>query len=336
MTPEILTTQHRWLITGVAGFIGSNLLEYLLQHNQIVVGVDSFLTGFQENLNEALLSCTPAQQANFTFYEGDVRDASTCAKVMQGIDIVLHQAAMASVPRSLETPELTHDHNVNGMMNLLMAAKEAGVKAFIYASSSSVYGDSPTLPKKEEHQGNLLSPYAASKHVMEVYADVFARCYDLHTIGIRYFNVFGPRQNKKGPYAAVIPIWTSALLQNEPIHINGDGSTSRDFTYISNVVHMNILAAQHALTTPGHTVYNAGAHQRTTLLELFERISQALGDSRTSEVHFRDFRVGDIRHSCADISRAQTELGYRPLCSVEEGIIHTVKWFKEKMQQCAA
>ncbi len=328
-----LTTQHRWLITGVAGFIGSHLLEYLLKNGQTVVGIDNFLTGFQHNIDDVLAGCTPEQRSHFTFYPGDVRDADLCAKAMDGIDIVLHQAAMASVPHSLETPELTHEHNVNGMMNLLLAAKEAKVKAFVYASSSSVYGDSPTLPKVESHQGNLLSPYAASKHMKEVYADVFARCYGLHSVGIRYFNVFGPRQNKDGPYAAVIPAWISALLNNEPVYINGDGSTSRDFTYITNVVEMNILAAQHALATPGHTVYNAGAKQRTTLLELFDMISQTMTVSPSSEVIFRDFREGDIQHSYADTTLAHTTLGYSPACSVEEGIHQTVAWFEKKSRK---
>lgn len=329
----LFTTQHRWLITGVAGFIGSNLLEHLLKNNQIVVGLDNFLTGFQTNIEEALAQCTAEQRLNFTFLEGDVRDFPTCALAMKDIDIVLHQAALASVPRSLEMPELTHDHNVNGMINLLLAGKDARIKAFVYASSSSVYGDSPTLPKREGHQGNLLSPYAASKHIMEVYADVFSRCYGLNCVGIRYFNVFGPRQNKEGPYAAVIPLWTSALLQNQPVHINGDGSTSRDFTYITNVVNINMLAAKKALSTHGHKVYNAGATQRITLLELYTLISQALSVPSSSELIFRDFREGDIKHSCADISLAQEELGYTPPASVEEGIKLTVEWFEKKRRE---
>ncbi len=328
-----LNTQHTWLITGVAGFIGSNLLEYLIKHNQKVVGLDNFSNGFQENLDEVLSSCTPAQRDHFRFQEGDIRDLDTCKAIMDGVDIVLHQAALGSIPRSLEYPELTHDCNVNGMLNLLLAAKEHKVKAFVYASSSSVYGDSPILPKKEEHTGALLSPYAASKYIDEIYADVFARCFNLNLIGLRYFNVFGPRQNKNGPYAAVIPTWIDNILENKEIFVNGDGTTSRDFTYVANVVNMNILAAKKALSTPGHRVYNSGAEQQTTLLKLYDLISTAVTKNKTTAVKFRDFRPGDIKHSCADISLARAELNYAPICLIEEGIQLTVAWFEQKFSR---
>jgi UDP-N-acetylglucosamine/UDP-N-acetylgalactosamine 4-epimerase len=330
---EEFGVNYKWLITGVAGFIGSNILEYLLQHDQKVIGIDNFSTGAKENLAGVLNNCSEKQIKNFSFCDGDIRDFNKCSEVMAGVDIVLHQAALGSVPRSILQPELTHESNVDGMFNILHAAKNHQVKAVIYASSSSVYGDSEVLPKVENIIGKVLSPYAATKYINEVYADVFARCYGMNIIGLRYFNVFGPRQNKDGPYAAVIPIWIANMLNNEEIYINGDGSTSRDFTYISNVVLANIMAAKKALNNIGeHKVYNIAAEKRTSLRELYDLIINAIcfpAKNKQLQPKFRDFRDGDIKHSFANIDLARRELGYDPICSVSDGIKLTVEWFKK-------
>jgi UDP-N-acetylglucosamine 4-epimerase len=320
----------KWLVTGVAGFIGSHLLERLLSMGHTVVGVDNFITGQQKNI-DAVLAAYPQYAANFQQVSADLRDRAQCLELMREVEIVLHQAAVASVPRSLAHPDITHEHNVDVMFNLLFAAKQCGVKKFVYASSSSVYGDSPLLPKQEEHVGALLSPYAASKRIMETYADVFARVYNMHIVGLRYFNVFGPRQNPHGAYASVIPRWIAAMLAGQPVYINGDGTTSRDFTYVDNVVHINLLAATVEQQPAWHRVYNVGAKQQTTLLQLYKYLAKAL--DYTAEPVWQAFRSGDVQHSLADISRAQQELGFAPLVALPEGLQRTVAWFKEQQAQ---
>jgi UDP-N-acetylglucosamine 4-epimerase len=325
----MFSTQKKWLITGVAGFIGSHLLKRLLEENQYVVGVDNFSTGFQHNIDEVLAECTELQRKNFEFYQGDILDYPLCLKITEGISIVLHQAALGSVPRSIVDPMATHNVNVNGTLNLLEAARKNNVGIFIYASSSSVYGDSPLLPKQEDTVGNLLSPYALSKYTNELYADIYHRCYNMKTLGLRYFNVFGPRQNTTGPYSAVIPTWIMALMKGEPLYINGDGSTSRDFTFIDNIVQLNMKAVEGIERLDSHQVYNGGARGQTSLKDLLTLIKEEFKDS-PSIVHHQDFRMGDVRHSFADISKAKKDLNYLPSHSIKEGIALTVKWFKNR------
>lgn len=325
--------QKKLLVTGAAGFIGSHLVEFLLKNNQHVVGLDNFSTGFQENLDEVLLKTPVENHKNFTFFKGDIQNLEDCLKATKDVDVILHQAALGSVPKSIEFPEDTHGSNVNGMFNILNAARINGVKSFVYASSSSVYGDEPNLPKVEDKLGNLLSPYAASKLIDEIYADVFARCYDMNIIGIRYFNVFGPRQSIDGPYAAVIPTWTYKLIRGEQTYINGDGSTSRDFTYIDNVVDINMKAAFKVMSKEmGHEVINAGALSQTNLKELHDLIVRTLDVNPKSQVEFKDFREGDILHSFADISKAKQLLDYTPLISIEDGVRLTVEWFSKRFK----
>lgn len=264
-----------WLITGVAGFIGSNLLEALLKLNQKVIGLDNFATGHQANLDEVKESVSTEQWSAFTFVEGDIRDPETCVEVVKGVDNVLHQAALGSVPRSIKDPITTNNTNISGFINMLVAAKDANVKSFTYAASSSTYGDHPALPKIEENIGNPLSPYAVTKYVNELYAQVFARTYGFKSIGLRYFNVFGKRQDPNGAYAAVIPKWTAAMINDEPLFINGDGETSRDFCFIENVVQMNILAAQSDVSARDQ-VYNVAVGDRTTLNQLFDALKNTL------------------------------------------------------------
>lgn len=325
--------QKKWLVTGVAGFIGSHLAEFLLKNNQIVVGLDNFSTGFQENLDDLLKQIDQSLHKNFTFIKGDIQNLDDCLKASAGVDVILHQAALGSVPKSIELPEDTHGSNVSGMFNILNAARVNCVKSFVYASSSSVYGDEPNLPKVEDKLGNLLSPYAASKLIDEIYASVFAHCYDMNIIGIRYFNVFGPRQSIDGPYAAVIPTWTHKLIKGEQTYINGDGSTSRDFTYIDNVVDINIKAAFKVMSENiGHVVINAGALSQTNLKELHEMIVKSLGVEPKHKLEFRDFRDGDILHSFADISKAKELLNYSPLVSIEDGVRLTVEWFSNRFK----
>jgi UDP-N-acetylglucosamine 4-epimerase len=324
------TEPHTWLITGVAGFIGSNLLETLLKLNQRVVGLDNFATGHQRNLDEVQTLVTPAQWANFNFIQGDIRELADCQRACQGVDYVLHQAALGSVPRSLEAPLLTNSANITGFLNMLVAARDAKVKSFTYAASSSTYGDHPGLPKVEDTIGKPLSPYAVTKYVNELYADVFARSYGFNTIGLRYFNVFGPRQDPEGAYAAVIPKWTAALLQGEPVHINGDGETSRDFCYIDNVVQINLLAATVANPEARNQVYNVAMGDRTTLNELFALLRSNLashGVSASVQPLYRDFRAGDVRHSQADIGKAQRLLGYAPTYRLAEGVAQAMPWY---------
>ena len=313
----------RIFISGVAGFIGSNLAIDLLEKGYEIIGLDNFSTGFRHNIKDIENSISNSHQ-KFSFVEGDIRDYNLCLKMMEGVDVILHQAALGSVPRSLETPHISTDVNVTGFVNMLTAAQKCNVNKFLYASSSSVYGDSEKLPKEETDKGNLLSPYALTKAINESYGDVFARCYDMSIIGLRYFNVFGPRQNPKGAYAAVIPLWIDNLIHNEPVYINGDGNTSRDFTYIKNVVDANIAALNYK--TKGHTVFNIAAGGRVTLNELFNEIRKALDKENINPI-YRDFRPGDITHSYADISKACDAFGYNPIINAHQGIVKTVFWY---------
>jgi len=325
---KLLQEPHTWLITGVAGFIGSNLLEQLLRLNQKVIGLDNFVTGFRKNIQEVLNSLPHVQQQNFSFYEGDICSITDCTQVMDGVEYVLHQAALGSVPRSIQLPEATHAVNTTGFLNILIAAKNAKVKRFVYASSSSVYGDSPHLPKKEANIGQPLSPYAVSKYTNELYAQAFSTCYGLNTIGLRYFNVFGPRQHPEGPYAAVIPRWTHALLNREPICIYGDGKTSRDFCYVKNAIQANLLAATTENSQAINTVYNIAFGEQNTLNSLYSTLIEILDLHTQQKVIYQDFRSGDIRHSLADILKARTLLGYAPQYGLESGLKEMVNWYR--------
>lgn len=322
-----------WLVTGVAGFIGSNLLEALLKLNQKVIGVDNFSTGHSRNLEEVRKLVEPDQWNRFLFIEGDIVDYSVCEQALKEVDYVLHQAALGSVPRSLEDPVATNLANITGFLNILTASKKEGVASFTYAASSSTYGDHPVLPKVEDTIGNPLSPYAVTKYVNELYASVFARNYGFKCIGLRYFNVFGARQDPTGGYAAVIPKWTASLLNGEEVYINGDGETSRDFCYISNVVQMNILAATADEVCKDH-VYNVAYGERTTLINLFYLIRSELIESGLdikSDPQFRAFRQGDVRHSLADISKAKSLLGYCPQYSLSDGLRQSVAWYRDNL-----
>jgi len=320
-----------WLITGVAGFIGSNLLEALLKLDQTVIGLDNFSTGYQHNLNEVRSLVSPAQWELFTFIEGDIRDLNACRTACAKVDYVLHQAALGSVPRSLDDPIRTNENNVTGFLNMLVAARDAGVSRFVYAASSSTYGDHPALPKREDAIGRPLSPYAVTKYVNELYADVFHRCYGFSSIGLRYFNVFGRRQDPNGAYAAVIPKWFSALLNGEPVYINGDGETSRGFCYIDNAIQANLLAATTENPEALNHVYNVAFGEQTTLNYLFQMIkvlvTQTRPEAKANEPVYRDFRPGDVRHSLADITKAKRFLGYVPEFSVGTGLIESAKWY---------
>lgn len=323
---------RRWLITGVAGFIGSNLLETLLKLDQEVVGLDNFATGHRKNLEIVQSLVTADQWARFRFIEGDIADLTACAAATAGVDYVLHQAALGSVPRSLENPLKTNETNITGFLNMLVASRDAGVRRFVYAASSSTYGDHPGLPKIEDRIGRPLSPYAVTKYVNELYADVFARCYGVETIGLRYFNVFGPRQDPNGAYAAVIPKWFSTMLRGEPIFINGDGTTSRDFCYIANTVQANLLAAVADRPEAVNQVYNVALGDRTTLNELFAHIralvARGAPEAAAMQPVYRDFRAGDVKHSQADISKARTLLGYEPTHRVVEGLGLACGWYQ--------
>ncbi|OSI13299.1 NAD-dependent epimerase/dehydratase family protein [Neisseria canis] len=328
---ELKQSPKKWLVTGVAGFIGSNLLETLLTLDQTVVGLDNFATGHQHNLDEVQRTVTPEQWARFTFIKGDIRDLETCHQVCKGIDYVLHQAALGSVPRSINDPITSNSANIDGFLNMLVAARDAEVKSFVYAASSSTYGDHPGLPKVEHTIGKPLSPYAVTKYVNELYADVFARAYGFTCIGLRYFNVFGKRQDPNGAYAAVIPKWTSAMIKNEDLFINGDGETSRDFCFIENTVQANILAATTDNADARNQVYNVAVGGRTTLNQLFNYIRSSLADNDiqyTKDAIYRDFRAGDVRHSQADIGKAQNLLGYEPQFTIEQGIKKAMPWYK--------
>jgi UDP-N-acetylglucosamine 4-epimerase len=321
-----------WLVTGCAGFIGSNLLEALLKLGQTVVGLDNFSTGKQVNLDEVQSLVTAEQWARFNFIEGDICQLATCQLVCAGVDYVLHQAALGSVPRSIEDPLTSHASNVTGQLNMLVAARDQNVKRLVYAASSSTYGDHPGLPKVEEEIGRPLSPYAVTKYVNELYADVFARCYGLETIGLRYFNVFGPRQDPDGAYAAVIPKWIAALLRGETIYINGTGETSRDFCYVQNAVQANLLAATVEQGEAVNQVYNVAVNARTDLLELFALLRDGLSVSRpdlknVQPLH-RDFRAGDVMHSQADVEKAGRLLGYAPTHTIERGLEEALGWYE--------
>lgn len=321
-----------WLVTGVAGFIGSNLLETLLKLDQHVVGLDNFATGYQHNLDEVQSLVSPAQWAKFQFIQGDIRQLEDCQQACNGVDYVLHQAALGSVPRSLADPITTNSANITGFLNMLVAARDAQVKSFTYAASSSTYGDHPALPKVEDNIGKPLSPYAVTKYVNELYADVFSKSYGFHTIGLRYFNVFGPRQNPNGAYAAVIPKWVSSLLKGETVFINGDGETSRDFSFIQNAIQANLLAATSS-SEARNQVYNMAVGDRTTLKQLFALVRDNLtpfGVNASTEPEYRDFRAGDVRHSLADISKAQRLLGYDPTHRIADGISIAIPWYANK------
>lgn len=328
---ELLTNQKTWAITGVAGFIGSNLAEQLLKLNQKVLGLDNFVTGYKHNLEHIKNSVSQGQWANFTFIEGDITDYKTCIEITKNVDIVLHQAALGSVPRSIDNPVNSNASNVSGFLNMLTASKDNGVKRFVYASSSSVYGDLEELPKVESRIGNPLSPYAVTKYVNELYMGVFYKCYGFESIGLRYFNVFGKRQDPNGAYAAVMPKWISQMLHGEDVYINGDGETSRDFTYIDNVVQANILAGTTRNTQAFAKAYNTAAGGRETLNNLFRAIRNELEaklpDLKIKDAIYGDFRAGDIRHSNANIDSAKELLGYEPTHTLELGLKESIEWY---------
>jgi UDP-N-acetylglucosamine 4-epimerase len=332
---DLVNSPRRWLVTGVAGFIGSALLERLLDLGQSVVGVDNFITGHKRNIDD-VLSINPDEKLQFKFIEGDLRDPEVAAKAVKNVDIVLHQAALGSVPRSIKDPIASHEHNVNGFLNVLNAAREAGVQRFVFASSSSVYGDHPGLPKVEDRTGRLLSPYAATKRTDEVYAQTFHEAYGLGTIGLRYFNVFGRRQDPDGVYAAVIPRWIASLVAGKPCVIFGDGSNSRDFCYIDNIVQANLLAATAKPEATG-TVYNCGCNGRTDLKELFamirDNLAKDIPELATAEPVFEGPRSGDIAHSQASIEKISSTLGYAPTHQVADGMAETVAWFAQRLRK---
>lgn len=331
---DLVATPKTWLVTGVAGFIGSNLLETLLKLNQTVVGLDNFATGYQKNLDEVQSLVSNEQWRRFSFIEGDIRNFADCQKACSGVDYVLHQASLGSVPRSLADPITTNEVNISGFLNMLTAARDAEVKSFTYAASSSTYGDHPGLPKVEDKIGKPLSPYAVTKYVNELYADVFARSYGFKSVGLRYFNVFGRRQDPDGAYAAVIPKWTAAMIKNDTVFINGDGETSRDFCYIENTVQANIMAATTQNKKATNQVYNVAVGDRTTLNELFNAIKSALADNGVTyeqEPTYRDFRPGDVRHSQADVSKANSLLGYEPEFNISQGIDEAMAWYVKSL-----
>ncbi len=329
ISAELVNRPRRWLVTGVGGFIGSALMERLLDLGQVVVGVDSFITGHRHNIEE-VLAINPDQQLQFRLIEGDLRDPEVARAACAEVDVVLHQAALGSVPRSMRDPISSHQHNVDGFLNVLEAARTSGVRRVVYASSSSVYGDNPTLPKVEDKIGKPLSPYAATKRTDEIYAQVFQDCYQLECVGLRYFNVFGRRQDPQGQYAAVIPRWTAALLEQKPCVIFGDGSSSRDFCYIDNVVQANLLAATAPSEVAGG-VYNVGCNGRIDLKELFALIRDNLAKTfphvAAVEALFEAPRPGDIPHSQASIEKIKGALGYQFTHEVAAGMAETVAWF---------
>ena len=320
-----------WLVTGVAGFIGSNLLEALLKLNQRVVGLDNFATGHQRNLDEVQTLVSPAQWANFNLIQGDIKNLTDCHRACGGVNYVLHQAALGSVPRSVKDPISTNAANVTGFLNMLVAAREANVNRFVYAASSSTYGDHPRLPKLEEFIGKPLSPYAVTKFVNELYAEVFGKTYGLESIGLRYFNVFGPRQDSEGAYAAVIPKWIASMIKGGPVYINGDGETSRDFCFIDNVVQANLLAASTQNTESINQVFNIAFGDRTSLNELYALLKLNLmmdcPHLKEAKVTYKEFRPGDIRHSLASIEKAKELLGYHPLFNIKKGLVLAMPWY---------
>ncbi|WP_227368677.1 NAD-dependent epimerase/dehydratase family protein [Halomonas sp. M20] len=326
---ELQAQPRVWLISGVAGFIGSNLLEQLLKLDQTVVGLDNFATGYQRNLDEVQGLVSAEQWSRFSFHEGDICELGDCQRAMEGVDYVLHQAALGSVPRSVKDPIATNTANIDGFLNMLVTARDADVKRFVYAASSSTYGDHPGLPKVEDVIGKPLSPYAVTKYVNELYADVFSRTYGCKTVGLRYFNVFGPRQDPDGAYAAVIPKWTASMLTDEPVYINGDGDTSRDFCFVDNAVQANVLAAV-ADDDIHSEVFNVAVNGRTTLNQLFDALRDALNEQGITYAQapiYRDFRPGDVRHSQADIGKAARLLGYAPSHALNDGIHQAMPWY---------
>jgi UDP-N-acetylglucosamine 4-epimerase len=333
---ELVNRPRRWLVTGAAGFIGSALLERLLDLGQSVVGVDNFLTGHRRNL-EDVLAIHPDERLQFRFLEGDLRDAAVAREAVTDVDIVLHQAALGSVPRSIKDPIASHQHNVDAFLNVLVAAKDAGVGRVVYASSSSVYGDHPELPKHEDRIGKPLSPYAVTKRADEIYAQVFHDVYGLQLVGLRYFNVFGRRQDPDGPYAAVIPRWIASLIEGKPCVIFGDGSSSRDFCYVDNIVQANLLAATHADAGVTGTVYNCGCNGRTDLRELFalirDNLARELPEVARAEPVLEPPRTGDIPHSQAAIDKISAALGYVPSHHVAAGMAETVAWFWRRLRR---
>jgi len=334
---HLKSNQSTWLVTGVAGFIGSNLLEKLLVLNQKVVGLDNFDTGYKYNLDQAISDANKATgkelSGNFSFFEGDIRELKYCEEACDGVDYVLHQAALGSVPRSIEDPINTNRANIDGFLNMLVAAKNKKVKRFVYAASSSTYGDLTELPKVEDNVGNPLSPYAVTKAVNELYASVFAKTYGFKTIGLRYFNIFGKRQDPNGAYAAVIPKWVLAILNNEDVFINGDGETSRDFCYIDNTVQINLLAALSDNDGATDQVYNVALNDSTSLNELYLMIEERLVQRNAclkKQPIYRDFRLGDVRHSKANIDKAKKLLGYQPTHKISEGMDEAIDWYLGK------
>lgn len=333
---RLMDEPRTWLVTGVAGFIGSNLLETLLQLNQRVVGLDNFSTGHRHNLDQVKESVTKEQWECFRFIEGDIRNMEDCREAMLfseqfPVEYVLHQAALGSVPRSINDPILTNQNNIDGFLNMLVASRDAKVKRFVYAASSSTYGDHSGLPKVEDTIGSPLSPYAVTKLVNELYADVFSRTYGFKSIGLRYFNVFGRRQDPEGAYAAVIPKWISSMIKDEPVYVNGDGETSRDFCYVDNAVQVNLLAALTEDEQAVNQVYNVAVGDRTTLNDLYEELRSSLATSfphlDDAKPVYRDFRPGDVRHSQADITKARTLLGYEPTHRIGDGLKEAMKWY---------
>ncbi len=337
---NLLSNRRRWLVTGAAGFIGSNLVEALLRLNQSVIGLDNFATGHQRNLDQVQALVGREAWHNFQFIRGDICDLKTCAEACNNVDFVLHHAALGSVPRSIEDPLLSNHSNVTGFVNMLVAARDAKVKRFVYAASSSTYGDHPALPKVEDQIGKPLSPYAVTKYINELYADVFARCYGMETVGLRYFNIFGPRQDPEGAYAAVIPKWISAMIKNETLLVNGDGETSRDFCYVENVVQANILSATTTNKDAINEVYNVAVNERTTLNQLFnmqrELLVKRFPHLQNYQPTYQDFRVGDVRHSQADISKAQSLLGYAPSHRINDGLRTAMDWYVKDLTRLAS
>lgn len=326
---ELLNCQKKWLVTGCAGFIGSNLLEYLLKLNQVVVGLDNLSTGHQHNMDEVRDLVSEVQWRRFTFIQGDIRDRNACKEATKQAEHVSHQAALGSVPRSILDPIATNDSNVSGFLNILVASRDAGTDSFVFAASSSTYGDHPGLPKVEQIIGRPLSPYAVSKYVNELYADVFTRCYGFKTTGLRYFNVFGKRQDPDGAYAAVIPKWINAMLDDKPVVVNGDGSTSRDFFYVANAVEANLLATFNQ-NGRASEIYNVAVSDATTLSQLFDFIKSILkanGIAFGKEPVYAAFRDGDIRHSQADVAKAMRELGYSCAHRIYDGLEATIPWY---------
>jgi len=328
---ELKKSSRTWLVTGAAGFIGSNLVEHLLKLDQRVVGLDNFATGHRKNLNQLKDLVTASQWERFRFLDADLRVSHLCHEACTGVDYVLHQGALGSVPRSVADPVTSNEANVLGFLNIMLAARDAKVKRLVYASSSSVYGDHPDLPKVEDRIGNVLSPYAATKKFNEIYADVFARTYGFKAIGLRYFNVFGPRQDPDGAYAAVMPKWVASLLKKEPVFINGDGETSRDFCYVENVVQANLLAATTTNEDALNQAYNIAVGDRTTLNDLYRAIHDGLRRRNPAlpeqKPTYREFRVGDVRHSLANVDKARRLLGYAPTHTMPQGLELALDWY---------